>query len=76
MLEEGGQYNFRYQGMGKTQSNLWLGREGGTIPALKLEAEAYANSYRLEWMRTQSLPTLIIILPISAVMDSVGSVLW
>ena len=48
MLEEGGQYNFRYQRMGKTQSNLWLGREGGTIPALKLEAEAYANSYRLE----------------------------
>ena len=75
ILEEGGPYNFRDQRMGNKQSKLCLGREGGTIPALKLEAEAYFNSYRLELMRTQSLPTLIIILPISAFMDSVGSVL-
>ena len=76
ILEEGGPYNFRDQRMGNKQSKLCLRREGGTIPALKLEAEAYFNSYRLELMRTQSLPTLIIILPISAFMDSVGSVLW
>ena len=48
MLEEGGPYNFRDQRMRKKQSKLCLGREGSTIPALKLEAEAYVNSYWLE----------------------------
>lgn len=71
-----GGWPLQFQGSkdGNRVNCVWGEREV-QYQSLKFGAEPYFNSYRLELMRTQSLSTLIIILPISAFTDSVGSVL-